>query len=86
MRVLPVTFSHSLGVAGLPHHRRDPFDRMFIAQAKDDRNFDQVLELQLGKVFSPRMGIYSELLLGDDVLDSKELRILIQLLNKLEPL
>ena len=37
---------------------------------EDDENFDQVLELQLGKMFSPRIGIYGELLLGDDVLDS----------------
>jgi hypothetical protein len=37
---------------------------------EDDDNFDQVLELQLGKMFSPRIGFYGELLLGDDVLDS----------------
>jgi len=37
---------------------------------EDDENFDQILELQLGKMFSPRIGIYGELLLGDDVLDS----------------
>ena len=37
---------------------------------EDDENFNQVLELQLGKMLSPRIGIYGELLLGDDVLDS----------------
>jgi hypothetical protein len=37
---------------------------------EDDENFDQILELQLGKMLSPRVGIYGELLLGDDVLDS----------------
>jgi len=37
---------------------------------EDDENFDQILELQLGKMLSPRIGIYGELLLGDDVLDS----------------
>ena len=33
MRVLPVTLSHSLGVANLPQHHRDPFDRLLITQA-----------------------------------------------------
>ena len=37
---------------------------------EDDENFNQILELQLGKMLSPRLGIYGELLLGDDVLDS----------------
>ncbi len=30
---LPITFSHTQLIAGLPHHHRDPFDRMLIAQA-----------------------------------------------------
>ena len=30
---LPVRPSHLLGVAGLPHHHRDPFDRLIVAQA-----------------------------------------------------
>lgn len=30
---LPITFEHSRAVRGLPHHHRDPFDRMLIAQA-----------------------------------------------------
>ncbi len=36
MRVLPVTLSHSLGVARLPNHHRDPFDRMLVAQASQE--------------------------------------------------
>jgi PIN domain nuclease of toxin-antitoxin system len=30
---LPVTASHAARVATLPHHHRDPFDRLLIAQA-----------------------------------------------------
>jgi hypothetical protein len=37
---------------------------------EDDENFDQLLELQLGKMLSPRVGLYGEVFLGDDVLDS----------------
>ncbi len=33
LNVLPVTLSHSLGVADLPHHHRDPFDRLLTVQA-----------------------------------------------------
>jgi len=33
MRVLPITLAHALGVARLPSHHRDPFDRILIAQA-----------------------------------------------------
>ena len=32
--VLPVQLSHSLHVHSLPHHHRDPFDRMLVAQAQ----------------------------------------------------
>ncbi|HEV7672410.1 MAG TPA: type II toxin-antitoxin system VapC family toxin [Thermoanaerobaculia bacterium] len=32
--MLPVTFSHAAGVADLPFHHRDPFDRLLIAQAR----------------------------------------------------
>ena len=31
---LMISFSHAEGVATLPHHHRDPFDRMLIAQAR----------------------------------------------------
>jgi len=37
---------------------------------EDDEDFSQTLEVQLGKMISPRMGFYGELLLGDDVLDT----------------
>lgn len=37
---------------------------------ENDNHFSQTLELQLGKMVSPRIGIYGELLLGDDVLDT----------------
>jgi PIN domain nuclease of toxin-antitoxin system len=30
---LPVTWSHATAVHALPHHHRDPFDRLLIAQA-----------------------------------------------------
>src|SRR5213595_1955766 len=32
MTSLPVYLSHSLRVADLPHHHRDPFDRLLVAQ------------------------------------------------------
>ncbi len=31
--VLPVTLDHILALETLPHHHRDPFDRLLIAQA-----------------------------------------------------
>ena len=30
---LPITFAHARVAVALPHHHRDPFDRMLIAQA-----------------------------------------------------
>ena len=35
--LLPVTFAHAAEVAKLPHHHRDPFDRMLVAQARTER-------------------------------------------------
>ena len=35
--ILPIHISHAIRVAGLPHHHRDPFDRMLIAQAQTER-------------------------------------------------
>ena len=32
--ILPVTIEHIRNLETLPHHHRDPFDRMLIAQAK----------------------------------------------------
>jgi PIN domain nuclease of toxin-antitoxin system len=31
---LPITYEHAERVAALPHHHRDPFDRMLVAQAQ----------------------------------------------------
>lgn len=31
---LPISFGHTEGLIELPHHHRDPFDRLLIAQAK----------------------------------------------------
>ena len=31
---LPVTLQHAAGVERLPHHHRDPFDRLLISQAR----------------------------------------------------
>ena len=33
---LPITVLHTLTVETLPHHHRDPFDRMLIAQARHE--------------------------------------------------
>lgn len=32
-RLLPISLSHVLTVEHLPHHHRDPFDRLLVAQA-----------------------------------------------------
>ncbi|MCX7366411.1 MAG: type II toxin-antitoxin system VapC family toxin [Alphaproteobacteria bacterium] len=34
--VLPISLEHSMRVQHLPHHHRDPFDRMMIAQAMEE--------------------------------------------------
>ena len=34
--VLPITLGHATAVQSLPHHHRDPFDRLLIAQAQAD--------------------------------------------------
>lgn len=36
LRVLGLTAAHGLGVAALPLHHRDPFDRLLIAQASSE--------------------------------------------------
>jgi len=33
---LPVLARHAAGVQGLPWHHRDPFDRLLVAQARDE--------------------------------------------------
>lgn len=37
IRILHLATGHVFGLASLPHHHRDPFDRMLIAQAKFER-------------------------------------------------
>src|SRR5258706_7608830 len=37
MTALPVYLSHALRVGLLPHHHRDPFDRLLIAQSQIER-------------------------------------------------
>jgi len=34
IRPLEITHPHALAVADLPHHHRDPFDRMLVAQSQ----------------------------------------------------
>jgi PIN domain nuclease of toxin-antitoxin system len=36
MRPLPITHTHALAVSDLPMHHSDPFDRLLIAQAKEE--------------------------------------------------
>jgi PIN domain nuclease of toxin-antitoxin system len=36
VRLLPIELEHTLGVERLPHHHRDPFDRLLISQASTD--------------------------------------------------
>jgi PIN domain nuclease of toxin-antitoxin system len=46
--VLPVTIPHACEVARLPHHHKDPFDRMLIAQCQTEPmrflTYDRLLE------------------------------------------
>ena len=37
MEVLPVSLPHVLAAESLPHHHRDPFDRLLVAQAGVER-------------------------------------------------
>ena len=34
LRLLPITLDHLLALDALPHHHKDPFDRLLIAQAQ----------------------------------------------------
>lgn len=45
-------------------------DLKMVIDHEDDENFDQTLELQLGKMMTPRLGVFGEFFLGDEVLDS----------------
>ena len=37
LQLLPVELSHIYALSGLPHHHRDPFDRLLITQARVER-------------------------------------------------
>jgi PIN domain nuclease of toxin-antitoxin system len=39
IRILPVTLPHVLALGNLPLHHKDPFDRLFIAQANAEGAF-----------------------------------------------
>lgn len=36
-KILPIESHHAIAVANLPRHHADPFDRMLIAQAQEER-------------------------------------------------
>ena len=37
IQLLPIRLAHIAGVAALPHHHRDPFDRLLVATAMAER-------------------------------------------------
>ena len=37
VEILPITFHHLESLRNLPHHHKDPFDRIIIAQALTER-------------------------------------------------
>ena len=37
IQVLPIQWTHLLWLSTLPHHHRDPFDRLIIAQALSEK-------------------------------------------------
>jgi hypothetical protein len=45
-------------------------DLKMVIDHEDDENFDQILEFQLGKMFTPKWGVFGEFFVGDDWLDS----------------
>ena len=45
---LPVTHTHALHVASLPHHHRDPFDRLLISQAQMEGLSIMTVDKQFG--------------------------------------
>lgn len=46
---LPIRLEHALRVFALPEHHRDPFDRLLIAQALEDRLAVVTTDPQFGK-------------------------------------
>ena len=37
IQLLPITFRHTIRVSTLPFHHRDPFDRLIISQAEEEK-------------------------------------------------
>ncbi len=37
VQLLPITMEHTFRVGSLPHHHRDPFDRLLVAQALSEK-------------------------------------------------
>ena len=50
-------------------------DLKMLINHEDDNDFSQTMEFQFGKMFTPGVGAYAELLLGDDVLDTNAYNI-----------
>jgi PIN domain nuclease of toxin-antitoxin system len=47
VRPLPVSHQHALAVFALPHHHRDPFDRLLVAQA----NLESMILMTADRIF-----------------------------------
>ena len=50
---LPVVSAHAIAVQSLPHHHRDPFDRMLIAQARGENLTLLTADRRLGAYGNP---------------------------------
>ncbi|HQZ82334.1 MAG TPA: type II toxin-antitoxin system VapC family toxin [Pyrinomonadaceae bacterium] len=37
IKLLPITFRHSVNVTELPHYHKDPFDRLLVVQANESK-------------------------------------------------
>ena len=55
--ILPLRESHFLGIATLPLHHRDPFDRMLIAQAKHEGMHILTADAHFGAYDVPVIGV-----------------------------
>jgi PIN domain nuclease of toxin-antitoxin system len=55
LQILPIKLSHVLELDNLPHHHKDPFDRLLIAQAKVEDVFiigkDEMFSKYMVKLF-----------------------------------
>ena len=78
--VLPIRFRHLLKVSTLPHHHRDPFDRMLIAQAllkiyqsflKID-NSSNTMSHSFGRKNSPELNTFALLFIQGNLLSRND--------------